>query len=109
MSVGVRSIDWETQTPISRSWSERARAVLPDGVSSPVRGAGTFDPYPFYVARGEGAYLEDVDGNRYIDTVMAFGPVILGHANPAVTKAVQEQAAEGLIYGTCLPLEVEVA
>jgi glutamate-1-semialdehyde 2,1-aminomutase len=51
----------------------------------------------------------DVDGNEYVDTVMAFGPVILGHAHPAVTRAVQEQAARGLIYGTCTPLEVEVA
>jgi glutamate-1-semialdehyde 2,1-aminomutase len=99
----------EKQTPLSGSWAERAMGVLPDGVSSPVRGAGTFMPYPFYVERGEGAYLVDVDGNRYVDTVMAFGPVILGHAHPVVTQAVQEQAAKGMIYGTCLPLEVEVA
>ena len=102
-------IDWEPKTKTSRALTERAKAVLPDGVSSPVRGAGVFDPYPFYVARGEGAYLEDVDGNRYLDTVMAFGPVILGHGHPAVTHAVQEQAAKGMIYGTCLPLEIEVA
>lgn len=110
MSVGSDPItEWEQRTPMSRKWSERAASVLPDGVSSPVRGGRTFDPYPFYVQRAEGAYLEDVDGNRYVDTVMAFGPVILGHAHPAVTEAVQEQAARGLIYGTCLPLEVEVA
>ncbi len=99
----------EKQTPVSGSWAERATAVLPDGVSSPVRGAGTFQPHPFYVERGEGPHLIDVDGNRYVDTVMAFGPVILGHAHPGVTRAVQEQAAKGMIYGTCLPLEVEVA
>jgi glutamate-1-semialdehyde 2,1-aminomutase len=108
MKVGMQVMAWEKQTPTSRSLAQRALEILPDGVSSPVRGGGVFDPYPFYVRRGEGAYLEDVDGNRYVDTVMAFGPVILGHAHPAVTKAVQEQAAAGMIYGTCLPLEVEV-
>jgi len=100
---------WEQQTPISRSWAEQARKVLPDGVASPVRGGSTFTPYPFYTERAEGAYLYDVDGKRYLDTVMAFGPVILGHAHPAVTTAVQEQASKGLLYGTCVPLEVEVA
>lgn len=100
---------WEARTSHSRALFERARAVLPDGVSSPVRGAAVFEPYPFYVRAGEGAYIEDVDGNRYVDTVMAFGPVILGHADPDVTKAVAEQAALGMIYGTCTPLEVAVA
>jgi glutamate-1-semialdehyde 2,1-aminomutase len=109
MNLGDVVVEREKQTPASGSWTERAMSVLPDGVSSPVRGAGAFQPYPFYVERGEGAYLVDVDGNRYLDTVMAFGPVILGHAHPTVTSAVQEQAAKGMIYGTCLPLEVEVA
>lgn len=103
------SDDWELKTVTSRAWRDRALRVLPDGVSSPVRGGKLFEPYPFYVERAEGAYLYDVDGNSYLDTVMAFGPVILGHAHPAVTRAVQEQAAKGLIYGTCTPLEVEVA
>ena len=101
--------DWQQGTRTSRRWSEQAQHVLPDGVASPVRGGGTFTPYPFYTERAEGAYLYDVDGNRYLDTVMAFGPVILGHAHPAVTAAVAEQAAKGLLYGTCTPLEVEVA
>jgi glutamate-1-semialdehyde 2,1-aminomutase len=109
MSLGEIAVEREKQTPTSASWTERAMSVLPDGVSSPVRGAGVFEPYPFYVERGEGAYLVDVDGNRYVDTVMAFGPVILGHAHSEVTRAVSEQAGRGLIYGTCLPLEVEVA
>jgi glutamate-1-semialdehyde 2,1-aminomutase len=109
MSLGDVAAEREKQTPTSASWTERAMAVLPDGVSSPVRGAGVFEPYPFYVDRGEGAYLVDVDGNRYVDTLMGFGPVILGHAHPDVTRAVAEQARRGLIFGTCLPLEVEVA
>src|SRR5919201_1828434 len=108
MNLGDLAVEREKQTPTSASWAERAASVLPDGVSSPVRGAGTYRPYPFYVERAEGAYLVDVDGNRYVDTVRAFGPEILGHAHPGVTRAVQDQAAKGMIYGTCLPLEVEV-
>ena len=99
--------EWEKRLPESRGWWDRAREVLPDGVTSPVRGA--FDPFPFYVARADGSHIEDVDGNRYIDAVMAFGPVILGHAHPAVTAAVAEQAGRGMLYGACTPLEVEVA
>jgi glutamate-1-semialdehyde 2,1-aminomutase len=98
-----------TMTTRSAAWMERALQVLPDGVSSPVRGRGVFSPLPFYVDRAEGSLVFDVDGNEYVDTVMGFGPVILGHAHPAVTRAVQEQAARGVIYGTCTPLEVEVA
>jgi glutamate-1-semialdehyde 2,1-aminomutase len=109
MTLGDIAVEREKHTPTSASWTERAMAVLPDGVSSPVRGGGVFEPYPFYVDRGEGPYLVDVDGNRYVDTLMGFGPVILGHAHPSVTRAVADQAGRGLIYGTCLPLEVEVA
>ena len=99
---------WQTRMPRSGELAERARRVFPDGVTSPVRGGRTFRPYPFYTVRAQGAYLFDEDGNRYIDTVMAFGPVILGHAHPEVTAAVQEQAARGLVYGTCTALEIEV-
>jgi len=99
---------WRTRMTRSGELTERARKVFPDGVTSPVRGGRTFQPYPFYTARAQGAYLFDEDGNRYVDTVMAFGPVILGHAHPEVTAAVQQQAAQGLLYGTCTALEVEV-
>jgi glutamate-1-semialdehyde 2,1-aminomutase len=107
--MNPNAMEWEKRLPDSKAWANRARQVLPDGVTSPVRGGGVFDPYPFYVRRGHGAYLDDVDGNRYVDTVMAFGPVILGHGHPAVTEAVAAQAAEGMIYGAATPLEVEVA
>jgi len=100
---------WQTKMVRSGQLAQRARRVLPDGVASPVRGGRAFHPYPFYTTRAEGAYLFDEDGNRYVDTVMAFGPVILGHAHPEVTRAVQEQATRGLIYGTCTALELEVA
>ncbi len=108
MLVDTTAAGWIDRTGGSRQLTERARQVLPGGVSSPVRGTGVFDPYPFYVDRADGAFLFDVDNNRYLDTVMAFGPVLLGHAHPAVTAAVIEQAGRGLLYGTCLPLEVEV-
>ena len=104
-----RRTDWTDRTPTSRRWFERARALIPEGSSSPVRAGRVFDPYPFFVDHAEGAYLFDVDGNRYLDTLMGFGPVILGHAHPAVTEAVAGQAAKGLIYGASTPLEVQVA
>lgn len=100
---------WETRTATSRKLFEKAHEVLPDGVSSPVRGSMCFNPYPLYIAEGTGCRIKDVDDNVYLDVLMAFGPVILGHANPAVTKAVQDQAAKGLVYGSCTPLEIEVA
>lgn len=100
---------WRARTEGSAAWTARALRVLPGGVSSPVRGSGVFSPYPLYMVRGQGSRLVDVDGNEYVDTVMGFGPVILGHAHPEVTRAVQDQAASGLLYGTCTPLEVEVA
>lgn len=87
-------------------WS-RAQAVLPGGVNSPVRsfrsvGGGT----PYFVARGEGAYVWDVEGRRYLDYVQSYGASILGHANPAVVAAVQEAATRGTTYGA--PTEAEV-
>jgi glutamate-1-semialdehyde 2,1-aminomutase len=107
--MNPNAMAWEKRLPESKAWFDRAHNVLPDGVTSPVRGTGAFDPYPFYVRRAQGAYLEDVDGNRYVDALMGFGPVILGHGHPAVAGAVATQAAQGMLYGACTPLEVEVA
>jgi glutamate-1-semialdehyde 2,1-aminomutase len=76
-------------------------------VNSPVRAwqaVGAYDP--FFARRGEGAYLEDVDGKRYVDWVMSWGPLVFGHADPEVVEAVQEAAAEGTSYG--VPTEREV-
>jgi len=100
---------WEQATPGSRSLFERASRVLPGGVLSPVRGTPAFEPYPLYMERGQGAYLFDVDGNRYVDLVLGLGPVILGHDHPAVVQAVQEQVARGSLFAMCTPLEIEVA
>jgi glutamate-1-semialdehyde 2,1-aminomutase len=83
--------------------------VLPGGVNSPVRAFKSVGGTPRFIARGEGAYMIDVDGNRYIDYVMSWGPLILGHANPAVVTALQAATADGTSFGAPSPLEVELA
>ncbi len=85
---------------------ERAKKVLVGGVNSPVR---AMKPYPFFTAKGEGCRLYDVEGKSYIDYCLAYGPLILGHANPKVIKAVGKQLEWGSVYGTPTELEVELA
>jgi len=80
---------------------------LAGGVSSGLRRSAK--PYPLFFARGEGAEIVDVDGNRYIDYALAWGPLILGHAHPSVTQAVSAQARRGLTFGAQHDLEYEVA
>src|SRR5918994_591608 len=88
----------------------RAREVVPGGVNSPVRAwSAVGGAEPFFVRRGDGAYLEDVDGNRYVDWVMSWGPLVFGHADPEVVEAVQEAAAEGTTFGAPTEAEVELA
>jgi len=87
----------------------RARQLLPGGVNSPVRAFRAVGGTPFFVQRGEGPYLYDVDGQRYIDYVCAYGPLILGHAPPNVAAALQEAVTRGWSYGAPNPLEVELA
>jgi glutamate-1-semialdehyde 2,1-aminomutase len=94
-------------TPSGRSLFERAQAVIPGGVDSPVRSFASVGGDPFFVARAEGAHLVDTDGNRYVDYVQSWGASILGHAHPAVVEAVQRAAADGTSYGA--PTEREVA
>jgi glutamate-1-semialdehyde 2,1-aminomutase len=78
---------------------ERACRVIPGGVDSPVRAFRSVGGVPYTVARAEGPYVWDVEGNRYIDLVQSYGAVILGHAHPAVVTAVQRAAADGTSYG----------
>ncbi len=87
----------------------RARALMPGGVNSPVRAFKSVGGEPFFSVRAEGAYLWDVEGRRYIDYVGSWGPMILGHAHPAVIDAVVQSAAQGLSFGTPNPLEVDMA
>lgn len=91
------------------SYWQRVQELLPGGVNSPVRSFRGVGGEPFFVERGEGAYLEDVHGTRYIDFVMSYGPLILGHAHPRVVQAVTRQASKGLSYGTPTELEIKMA
>jgi glutamate-1-semialdehyde 2,1-aminomutase len=93
----------------SASLFVEAEALMPGGVSSPVRAFGAVSGTPFFVERGEGAYLVDVDGNRYVDYVLSWGPLVLGHAHPRVVAALEEAVRRGTSYGTPSPLELELA
>ena len=93
----------------SSKFFTRAQHRIPGGVNSPVRAFRNVDGDPFFVARGEGAKIWDVDGNEYIDYVGSWGPAILGHAPKVVIDAVREAATRGLSYGIPNPLEVEMA
>ena len=97
------------RTSATKGWYERALARIPGGVNSPVRSFGSVGGRPFFTERGEGAYLFDTDGRRYVDYVQSWGASILGHANPAVIEAVQRAAARGTSYGTPTRGEVELA
>jgi glutamate-1-semialdehyde 2,1-aminomutase len=88
---------------------ERALQVLPGGVNSPVRAMRQIGRDPIFIERGEGCELVDVDGNRYIDWVGSWGPLILGHADPAVVMAVTEAAARGTSFGAATEAEVALA
>jgi glutamate-1-semialdehyde 2,1-aminomutase len=88
---------------------ERALGLLPGGVNSPVRAMRAIGRAPIFVARGEGAELIDVDGNRYVDWVMSWGPLIAGHAHPEVVAAVTAAAAEGTSFGAPTEAEVNLA
>ncbi len=87
----------------------RARSVIVGGVNSPVRAFRGVGGEPIFMRRGEGAYLFDVDGRRYIDYVGAWGPLILGHADPEVVRAVADAARQGLAFGTPTEIETELA
>src|SRR5438105_14635391 len=87
----------------------RAESRIPGGVNSPVRAFRNVDGAPFFVARGNGSKIWDVDGKEYIDYVGSWGPAILGHAPKVVVNAVHEAATRGLSFGIPNPLEVEMA
>jgi glutamate-1-semialdehyde 2,1-aminomutase len=92
----------------SRALYDRALSVLPGGVNSSVRAAPR--PYPFFVERGDGGHVVDADGNRYVDHVMGYGPLLLGHDMPeSVRSAVQSHASAGPMYGAPTEIEVELA
>lgn len=93
----------------SRQLYERAVALIPGGVNSPVRAMRAVGRDPIFVASGEGPEIVDVDGNRYVDYVSSWGPLILGHAHPAVVEAVAAAAERGTSYGAPTEGEIELA
>ena len=95
--------------PQSEQLYARARAVIPGGVNSPVRAFRAVGGTPLFIARGEGQYLFDADGRRYLDFVGSWGPLILGHAHPQVIRAITAAAAQGTTFGAPCAGEVELA
>ncbi len=95
--------------PISRSLFERASRVIPGGVNSPVRAFRAVGGSPVFISRAEGAHLYGADGQRYLDYVGSWGPMILGHAHPAIVAAVKGAAERGTSYGAPTELEVRFA
>ena len=93
----------------SQKLFEQSQRVIPGGVNSPVRAFKAVGGTPIFFREGKGAYLWDVDGNRYIDYVGSWGPAVLGHAHPDVVRVVQERAAKGLSFGAPTELELEMA
>jgi glutamate-1-semialdehyde 2,1-aminomutase len=87
----------------------RAQRTIPAGVNSPVRAFRSVGGTPRFLVRGEGPYVWDADGKRYVDYVGSWGPAILGHAHPAVVRAVQERAVHGLSFGAPTEIEIELA
>ncbi len=85
---------------------EEAKNLMPGGVSSPVR---AISPHPFYVERAEGSKMVTVDGDSYIDCCLGYGPLLLGHAHPAIRAAIEDQLAKGWLYGTPVDREIELA
>ncbi|MGC1378123.1 MAG: glutamate-1-semialdehyde 2,1-aminomutase [Anaerolineales bacterium] len=95
--------------PKSIELFRQAQSLIPGGVDSPVRAFRAVGGQPLFIERGAGPYLYDVDGNRFIDYVLSWGPLILGHAHPDVVVALQRATEKGTSFGAPSPLEVELA
>jgi glutamate-1-semialdehyde 2,1-aminomutase len=97
------------KTTRSASYMAQAQELIPGGVNSPVRAFGSVGGTPPFIDRGQGSNIWDVDGNRYVDYVLSWGPLILGHAHPAVVEALSEAVKRGTSYGAPTRLESELA
>ena len=97
--------------PVERSKAlfEEAQQYMPGGVSSPVRAFSAVGGTPRFIRRASGAWLEDMDGNQYVDYVLSYGPLILGHAHPAIVEAVTRAIRHGTTYGAPTQQETELA
>ncbi|WP_436758620.1 glutamate-1-semialdehyde 2,1-aminomutase [Streptosporangium sp. V21-05] len=98
-----------SRTDNSEALFARAREIVPGGVNSPVRAFGAVGGTPRFMTSGQGPYITDVDGNRYVDLVCSWGPMILGHRHPSVIEALREALRDGTSFGTATPGEVELA
>jgi len=106
----AQNTDSASPTPSRNdAFFERAKAVIPGGVNSPVRAFKAVGGTPRFVQRAQGAYFWDADGQRYIDYIGSWGPMILGHGHPAVLEAVQKAALDGFSFGAPTEREVELA
>jgi len=101
--------DHSLRTPRSDKLFARAQAVIPGGVNSPVRAFNAVGRAPLFIKRGKGSYVWDADGNKFLDYVGSWGPMILGHAHPRILKAVREAAKHGTSFGAPTELEVKMA
>ncbi|MCL6446422.1 MAG: aminotransferase class III-fold pyridoxal phosphate-dependent enzyme, partial [Alicyclobacillus sp.] len=97
------------QRPNSERAYSRAQQVLVGGVNSPVRAFRAVGGTPFFADKGEGPYLYDIDGNRYVDYLLSWGPLIWGHAHPAIVQALAETASRGTSFGVPTELETDMA
>src|SRR5438132_6124653 len=93
----------------SRRLQQRAEALIPGGVNSPVRAFKSVECEPPFITRGQGAHIWDADGNEYIDYVGSWGPLILGHAEPGVLDAILNAAGNGTSFGASTPSEADLA
>jgi glutamate-1-semialdehyde 2,1-aminomutase len=105
------NVDARTMLAMDRSarLMERALRRMPGGVNSPVRAFRSVGGDPLFMQRGEGSRIIDVDGNSYVDYVMSYGPLVLGHAHPEVIEAIERTARKGTTFGAPTELEVELA
>ena len=93
----------------SQELFEKAQRLMPGGVNSPVRAFRAVGGDPIFIQSGKGATMTDVDGKSYIDYVLSWGPLILGHAHPEVVEALVKALETGTSFGACTPREVELA
>src|SRR3954464_10059150 len=97
-------------TDRSRAWFERAKRVLAGGISSSARATTTGPlPYPLYITHGQGSRVWDADDNEFVDYLLSYGSIILGHSDPGLVETLRSQLEHGTMYGTCNTVEVELA
>src|SRR5438105_10310788 len=97
------------ETERSQALFARAVEAIPGGVNSPVRAFRAVGGNPLFIARGEGCHLTDADGNRYLDLIGSWGPMLFGHAHPRIQDALRRQIERGTSFGAPTELEVEMA